>query len=91
MEEEYKRNGIPFHSMAMEIPVMQSATERYRATDISGTYADFARALGGYGERVTEPSEIVSAIKRGVEATQDGGPALLEFITQKEIEYSVFR
>jgi len=78
-------------SMAMEIPVMQAATEKYRATDISGNYADFARALGGYGERVTEPSEIVPAIKRAVRKTEEGTPVLLEFITQKEIEYSVFR
>jgi thiamine pyrophosphate-dependent acetolactate synthase large subunit-like protein len=42
-------------SMAIEIPVMPVATEKYRATDISGDYAAFARAMGGYGERVTEP------------------------------------
>ena len=42
-------------SMAIELPVMQAATEKYRSTDICGHYADFARALGGYGERVTEP------------------------------------
>ena len=42
-------------SMAIELKVMKVATEKYRSTDISGNYADFARALGGYGERVTEP------------------------------------
>ena len=31
------------------------------------------------------------AIKRGIEQTKEGTPALLEFITQKEIEYSTFR
>jgi acetolactate synthase-1/2/3 large subunit len=77
-------------SMAIELPVMPVSTERYRSTDISGNYADFARALGGYGERVTEPSEIIPAIRRGIEQTQAGTPALLEFITQKEIEYSRF-
>jgi len=75
-------------SMAMEIPVMGLSTEKYRSTDISGNYADFARALGGYAERITDPSEIIPAIKRGVQQTLDGRPALLEFITQKEIEYS---
>ena len=35
--------------------MMPVATERYRSTDISGDYAAFARALGGHGERVTEP------------------------------------
>jgi acetolactate synthase-1/2/3 large subunit len=78
-------------SMAMELPVMQQATEKYRSTDISGNYADFARALGGYGERITDPNEIVPAIKRGIQQTEEGHPVLLEFITQKEIEYSYFR
>jgi len=78
-------------SMAMEIPAMRISTEKFRSTDITGNYADFARALGGYGERVTQPSEIVPAIKRGIAETLAGRPALLEFITQKEIEYSTFR
>ncbi len=78
-------------SMAIELPYMQAATEKYRSTDISGNYADFARALGGYGERVTEPDQIVPAIKRGIERTREGTPALLEFITAKEIAVSMFK
>ncbi len=78
-------------SMAIELPIMPTSTEKYRSTDISGNYADMATAFGGYGERVSAPSEIVGAIKRGIQKTQDGTPALLEFITGKEIEYSVFR
>jgi acetolactate synthase-1/2/3 large subunit len=77
-------------SMAIELPIMQVATEKYRSTDISGDYAAFARALGGYGERVAEPGEIVPAIERAVRATREGTPALLEFLTAKEITYSVF-
>jgi acetolactate synthase-1/2/3 large subunit len=76
--------------MAIELPVMRVATEKYRSTDISGHYADMARAFGGYGERVTAPSEIAGAIKRGIEKTREGTPALLEFITSKEIQASVF-
>jgi thiamine pyrophosphate-dependent acetolactate synthase large subunit-like protein len=49
-----------------------------------------ARAFGGYGERVTDPAEIIPAIKRGIEQTRNGMPALLEFITSKEIEISKF-
>jgi acetolactate synthase-1/2/3 large subunit len=75
-------------SMAIEIPVMPVATEKYRATDISGDYAAFARALGGYGERVTEPGQIVPAIRRALRAIEDGTPALLEFITGKELAIS---
>jgi thiamine pyrophosphate-dependent acetolactate synthase large subunit-like protein len=75
-------------AMAMELDVMPIATEKYRSTDISGHYADFARALGGYGERVTRVEDIVPAILRGIEQTQAGVPALLEFITAQEKEAS---
>ncbi|MGH7268212.1 MAG: thiamine pyrophosphate-requiring protein, partial [Candidatus Rokuibacteriota bacterium] len=77
--------------MAIELPIMPVATEKYRSTDISGHYADMARAFGGYGERVTEPGEIVPAIRRAIRKTQEGTPALLEFITAKEIEFSIFK
>jgi acetolactate synthase-1/2/3 large subunit len=78
-------------SMAIELDIMRVATEKYRSTDISGDYAAFARALGGYGERVTAPGEIVPAIKRAVQQTEHGNPALLEFITAQETEYSIFK
>jgi len=77
-------------SMAIELPIMQVATEKYRSTDISGHYADMAKAFGGYGERVTDPAEIVPAIRRGIAATESGTPALLEFITEKEIGISSY-
>jgi thiamine pyrophosphate-dependent acetolactate synthase large subunit-like protein len=77
-------------SMAIELKVMPVSTEKYRSTDISGDYAAFARALGGYGERVERPEEIVPAIRRGIQATERGQPALLEFITTKEVEVSRF-
>ena len=77
-------------SMAIELKVMPVSTEKFRSTDISGDYAAMARAFGGYGERVTEPGEIIPAIKRGIEQTKNGTPALLEFITCKETEISVF-
>ena len=75
-------------SMAIELKVMAVATEKYRSTDISGNYADMAKAFGGYGERVTSPDDIIPAIKRGIQQTQEGRPALLEFITQKETRTS---
>ena len=77
-------------SMAIELKAMPVSTEKYRSTDISGNYAKFAQALGGYGERIENPSDIIPAIKRGIAATQEGKPALLEFITTKEVEVSKF-
>lgn len=91
------RENIPILSilfnnfcMAIELKVMPVSTERYRSTDISGDYAAMARAFGGYGERVTEPGEIIPAIKRGIEQTEKGVPALLEFITDLEVQISKF-
>ena len=75
-------------SMAIELPIMKISTEKYRSTDISGHYADMARAFGGYGERITDPNDIVAALKRGIAATEAGQPALLEFITSQEIDVS---
>jgi thiamine pyrophosphate-dependent acetolactate synthase large subunit-like protein len=77
-------------SMAIELAVMPKATEKYRATDISGDYAAMARAFGGYGERVTSVAEIVPAIKRGIAQTKAGKPALLEFITCQETRLSKY-
>jgi acetolactate synthase-1/2/3 large subunit len=78
------------YSMAIELKVMKVATEKYRSTDISGNYADMAKAFGGHGERVTDPGEIVPAIKRAIVKTQEGTPALLEFITEKAEDFSMF-
>ncbi len=75
-------------SMAIELNVMPVATQKYRSTDISGNYADFAKALGGYGERVTRPEDIIPAIKRGIAETEAGTPALLEFMTGQETRAS---
>lgn len=77
-------------SMAIEIPIMPVSTEKFRSTDISGHYADMAVAFGGYGERVEKPDQIIPAIKRGIQKTQEGSPALLEFITAKETQISSF-
>jgi acetolactate synthase-1/2/3 large subunit len=75
-------------SMAIEIPVMPVSQTKYGATDITGNYADMARAFGCYAERITDPGEITAALKRGIDATESGQPVLLEFITDKEIATS---
>ena len=77
-------------SMAIELAIMPKATEKYRATDISGDYAAMARAFGGYGERITSPDEIIPAIKRGIAQTKAGKPALLEFMTSQETRLSKY-
>ncbi len=77
-------------AMAIELSTMEAATARYDATAITGNYSEMAKAFGGYGERITEPGEIVPAIQRAIEQNANGVPALLEFITTQETDYSVF-
>ena len=77
-------------SMAIEIPIMPVSTEKYGSTNISGNYADMAKAFGGYGERVSSPDQIIPAIRRGIEQTERGTPALLEILTAKETSISQY-
>ena len=55
---------------------------------MGGDYADIARALGGWAERVEDPAEVGPAIGRARAATEDGRAALLEFITSEELALS---
>ena len=75
--------------MKCEYAAMKLSHQKYRTCDISGNYAEFAKALGGYGERVTEPEQVVHAIVNGMRATREGKPVLLEFITTQEVRYSM--
>lgn len=71
-------------AMATEDDDMVLSRAKYNSTDISGNYAGFARELGAYAQRITEPDDIVHALVSGIRATQEGKPALLEFITARE-------
>ena len=42
--------------------------------------ASMARAVGFHGEAVTEPSEVIPALKRALDENAKGRPAFLEFI-----------
>ena len=92
------RNNIPTltivlnnNFMAAETHSMQASHERYGTMNILGNYADLAKSLGGWSERVEEPAQIVPALQRAYKTTQDGKAALLEFITSREIAYSRMR
>jgi len=77
-------------AMAVEFDSLPISRQKYGSTDISGNYAAFAKAMGGHGERIETPDEIVPAIRRGIAATEAGQPALLEFITAQETAKSTF-
>jgi thiamine pyrophosphate-dependent acetolactate synthase large subunit-like protein len=89
------RNDIPIttivlnnSAMAIERHALVSSHELYRVREIGGNYADMARAMGGYAERVESPAEIVPAIERARKQNEAGHAALLEFITSQEIDFS---
>ncbi|MFC1987893.1 thiamine pyrophosphate-requiring protein [Chloroflexota bacterium] len=63
------------------------ASKRYGLNTISGSYAKVAEGLGGYTERVEQPSDIIPAIQRAKKVLASGQPALLEIITR---EFTVF-
>ena len=75
-------------TMAVETDHMAISHKLYGTLDLGGNYSDMAIAMGGWSERVEDPSEVGPAILRARRATQDGRAALLEFITSAETEYS---
>jgi len=68
---------------------MKVSTEKFRSTDISGNYADMAKAFGGHGSGGR--NEDSSRIKRAIRATESGKPALLEILTSQEVDCSIFK
>jgi acetolactate synthase-1/2/3 large subunit len=92
------RNNIPIltivlnnNFMAAETHSMHASHERYGTMNILGNYADLAKSLGGWSERVEEPNQIVGALQRARKVVDDGKTALLEFITCREIAASRMR
>jgi acetolactate synthase-1/2/3 large subunit len=89
------RAGIPTltivlnnNTMAIEIPHMKLSHEKHNARDLGGRYADLAKDLGAWSERITDPGDIANAIIRAKRATEDGKTALLEFMTSAETGFS---
>ena len=61
-----------------------TANDLYGTKSTGGDYAMVAQALGGYNERVVQPSEVAPAIRRAQEVISNGQPALLEIMTSEE-------
>ena len=75
-------------TMAVETGHMRISHEKYRARDVGGEYAEIARSLGGWSERVEDPAQIGPAILRAKRATEEGRAALLDFVTGEELALS---
>jgi len=68
---------------------MPIASERFGTHRLSGNYARVAEALGAHSERVEHADDVRAALERGIAATRDGRPAVLEIITKEEPVYPV--
>ena len=68
---------------------MPVATERFKTKFLTGDYVKVAEGLGGYGEKVEDPADIIPAIQRARRETEAGKPALLEIITREETDFSL--
>jgi acetolactate synthase-1/2/3 large subunit len=89
------RAGIPIltivlnnNTMAIEIPHMKLSHDVHNARDLGGNYADLAKTLGGWSERVSDPNDVGNAILRAKRATEEGRACLLEFMTSAETAFS---
>ena len=96
--ETAARCGIPIlaivsnnSTMAIETRSMELSHDLFSTRDIQGNYANIARDLGGYSERVDNPAEVGPAIRRARRATEEGQAALLEIITSEEKEFTYRR
>ena len=58
--------------MAIEIPHMKLSHDKHKSRDLGGNYANLARELGGWSERVDRPVEVANAILRARRQTEDG-------------------
>lgn len=65
-------------------------SELFPVLELGGNYADVARALGVYAQRVERPEELVPAFRKAGQMTQEGRPALVECMTgvEPEIPYT---
>lgn len=93
--ETAARSGIPMttivlnnSTMAIETHAMAYSHEKYRTRDLGGSYANIAKDLGGWSERVDDPAKVGEAILRARKQNENGQAALLEFITSAETAFS---
>ena len=73
-------NGVMTHYHAH----MPYATKHWGSNKFSGNYSRVAEGLGAHAERVETPDQIRPAIRRALEQSQSGRPAVLEIITKEE-------
>ena len=74
-------NNSAMGNYEAHIPI---ACERYGTKFLTGNYSEVAKSLGAHAERIERPADIIPALRRAIDVTRDGKPAVLEFITREE-------
>jgi thiamine pyrophosphate-dependent acetolactate synthase large subunit-like protein len=66
--------------------------EAVRGAELSAMrYDALAQAVGGHGERVTEPAEVRPALERARKAAEDGVPAVVDAVTDPDVMSDLMR
>jgi thiamine pyrophosphate-dependent acetolactate synthase large subunit-like protein len=60
------------------------ATEKYKIQYLGGHYADLAKSLGAFGQRVERLRDLRPMLDKAIRATREGRPALVEVMTREE-------
>lgn len=95
--ETAARSGLGIITIVLNNGVMThyydhfpTATKNWKSNELGGNYAETAISLGAYSERITSPDRIVPALKKAIEVTNSGQPALLEIISKEEEKISTY-
>ena len=70
--------------------MMPTATKLFNIDRAGGDYTKVAEALGFHAERVKQPENIIPALNRAKDIVANGQPALLEFITRVDTDFSKY-
>jgi acetolactate synthase-1/2/3 large subunit len=68
---------------------MPTASERFGSNLLSGDYAAVAAGLGAFAQQISSPGDVASALERGLEATRQGRPAVVEMLTAQDTDYAM--
>ena len=91
------RSKIPILTVVLNNGVMTHyhehmpyATKEWKSNQLGGHYAVVAEGLGAYAQKVETPDQLAPAIKRAINANNNGQPALIEVLTKEEETVSRF-
>ena len=89
--ETASRSGLPILTVILNNGVMTHynehmpfATETWGSNKLGGNYARVAEGLGAYAEQVRTPDQIAPAMRRALQANQQGQPAVLEILPRRK-------